>query len=118
MIGPSAQAVQPDGDDRLVMTHVFYGMHALSVGSAGTLGLVAAGMALLLWRDTQSSLVRAHWAYLWRSAALSWLAMVVTSPLYLLFGLPGGLAWLLIAAWMLWRCAHGWRRWTQALPPA
>ena len=46
----------------------------------------------------------------WRIRSVIWAAVlyVLTIPLWVLFVLPGWIAWTLISIWFLYRVARGW----------
>jgi uncharacterized membrane protein len=49
------------------------------------------------------------WSVLW---------LLVTSPLFILFIVPGAIAWTIVAIWYLYRCIRGWLRFADnQLPP-
>lgn len=100
-IGP-----RPQADRQLV--HVLYAMHTLAWLTLGVLAVIAVMVNYIRRGDEPDLLFRAHHDWMIRTFwwTLAWL--VVTSPLYLLFILPGVLAHTLVGLWYLYRCLRGW----------
>jgi len=58
--------------------------------------------------DAEGSWQESHFS--WRIRSVIWAAVlyVVTIPLWLLFIVPGWIAWALISIWFLYRVVRGW----------
>ncbi|GMV46592.1 MAG: hypothetical protein AMXMBFR66_19900 [Pseudomonadota bacterium] len=92
--------------DRLL--HLLYLLHLLSWPSAGLFSVVA--MAINYWKrwEAPSELHRSHLRWQSRSFWFTLIALVATSPLWLVFVFPGYFAWTLIGLWYLYRFVKGW----------
>lgn len=101
-------ANKTDGD-RTVM-HVLYGLHTVAPFTLWSLSVLALIVNYIRRADEQDSLYLAHHGYMIRTFWWAILWLVVSSPLYLLFFLPGFIAWFVIGAWYLYRCIRGWLR--------
>ena len=98
------------------VSHISYAMHAIvAIGAvlpsfqASILLLIAAFILDLVKKgDAQGSWLESHFS--WRIRSVIWAAIlyVVTIPLWLLFILPGWIAWGLISIWFLYRVVRGW----------
>jgi len=96
-------------NDRLVM-HILYGLHTLAWFSAGVFALVALIINYLRRADETEPLYLAHHRYMIATFWWTLLWLVLLSPLWLLFFLPGALAYALVWMWYLYRCLKGWLR--------
>jgi len=70
--------------------------------------LVAVLIDLVKRGDAQGSWQASHFRWRLRSVLLAGLAYALTVPLWLLFLLPGWIAWCLISIWFLYRIVRGW----------
>ena len=96
--------------------HVSYALHAIvAVGAvlpgvqASVLLLLAAFVLDMVKRDD----ARGTWQeshFTWRIRSVLWAGVlyVVTIPLWLLFLIPGWIAWVIISIWFLYRVIRGW----------
>ena len=96
-------------NDRLVM-QILYGLHTLAWFSAGVFALVALIINYLRRADESEPLYLAHHRYMIATFWWTLLWLVLLSPLWLLFFLPGALAYALVWLWYLYRCLKGWLR--------
>lgn len=103
-------------NDRVIM-HVLYGMHTVAWLSMGTLAIIALIVNYIKRGDERDPMYRAHHDYMIATFWWTILWLVVTSPLYLLFVLPGMVAWTIVGLWYLYRCIRGWLRFTNASMP-
>jgi uncharacterized membrane protein len=109
-----------DSQERLrslkTVSHVSYLLHAIvAVGAVlpgaqpGAILLIVAFIIDLVKRDEATGTwLESH--FRWRIRTVLW-AMglyVVTIPLWLLFFIPGWIAWTLISIWFLYRVVRGW----------
>jgi uncharacterized membrane protein len=96
--------------------HVSYLLHTIVAVGAVIPGFQP-GIALLIVAfvidlvkkpDAAGTWQESHFA--WRIRTVLWAAglYVITIPLWLLFVLPGMIAWLLISIWFLYRVVRGW----------
>jgi len=97
------------GNDLLVM-QILYGLHTLAWFSAGVFALLALIINYLRRADETEPLYLAHHRYMIATFWWTLLWLVLLSPLWLLFFLPGALAYALVWLWYLYRCLKGWLR--------
>ncbi len=90
------------------LTHVMYALHTLSFFSAGIFSVIAIVVNLAKFRDLPDEFYRGHWRWQARTFWFTLLALLLTSPLWFLFVLPGWIAWSVIGLWYLYRCLRGW----------
>jgi uncharacterized membrane protein len=112
------QIIQVDERDSSLKTvgHVSYLLHLIVAVGAVMPGAQASVVLLILafvidlakresaagtWQESHFS---------WRIRTVLWAAglYLVTAPLWLLFLLPGWIAWGLISIWFLYRVVRGW----------
>ncbi|WP_298233731.1 hypothetical protein [uncultured Azohydromonas sp.] len=96
--------------------HISYALHAIvAVGAVlpafqpSVLLLVAAFILDLVKKDdAQGSWQQSHFS--WRIRSVLWAAglYLVTAPLWLLFFIPGWIAWGVISIWFIYRVVRGW----------
>ncbi len=111
--GPGA--VQRD-DSLRTIGHISYALHAVvAIGAvlpgvqAGIVLLIAAFVLDLIKKDdARGTWQESHFAWRIRSVLWAGVLYVVTIPLWLLFILPGWIAWIAISIWFLYRVARGW----------
>ena len=108
ILDPLETGPRPSGD-RLLM-HVLYGMHTVAWLSLGTLAVIALIINYIRRSDERDPLYLTHHRYMIATFWWTLLWLVVTSPLYLLFLLPGMVAHGLVGLWYLYRCLRGWLR--------
>lgn len=106
---PNAQTLRTVG-------HVSYLLHAVvavgavlpGVQASVLLLLVAFGLDVYFREQARGNWQSSHFS--WRIRSVLWAAglYLVTAPLWLLFVLPGWIAWGLISLWFLYRVARGW----------
>ena len=106
----------PTSNERTVM-HVLYGMHTVAWLSLGMLAVFALVANYILRGETRHPLYLAHHAYMIATFWWTVLWLVITSPLYLLFVLPGVVAQCVVGLWYLYRCLRGWLRFNNATLP-
>jgi uncharacterized membrane protein len=107
----------PDRERSLkTVGHVSYLLHAIVAVSAVIPG-VQASVALLIVAfiidivkkgDAVGTWQESHFG--WRIRTVLWAAglYLVTAPLWVLFVLPGLIAWAIISIWFLYRIVRGW----------
>jgi len=106
---PSQQSLKTIG-------HISYFMHAIVAVGAVLPGVQASVLLLLIAffldmfkRDeARGSWQESHFS--WRIRSVLWAGglYLVTAPLWLLFLIPGWIAWAIISLWFLYRIARGW----------
>ncbi|CAD5372557.1 conserved hypothetical protein [Rubrivivax sp. A210] len=106
VIVPGSEAARLS--DLRLLTHVLYALHALSAFSGGTFAVVAIIVNYVKRGSLPDDHYRSHYRWQARSFwfTLFWLAL--TSPLFLVFIIPGAIAWGLVWLWYLYRFIRGW----------
>ena len=108
---PSATTPVHTDNDRTVM-HVLYGLHTVAWASAGMLAVIALIVNYIKRGEEIDPLYNAHHNYMIRTFWWTIFWLVLCSPLWLLFLLPGMAAYTVIGLWYLYRCVKGWMRFT------
>jgi uncharacterized membrane protein len=103
-------------NDRLLM-HVLYGLHTVAWLSLGTLAVIALILNYIKRSDEHDPVYVAHHGYMIATFWWTVFWLVLTSPLYLLFVLPGVAAHSIVGLWYLYRCIRGWLRFTNGRMP-
>jgi uncharacterized membrane protein len=110
--------IDVDATDRSLRTvgHISYLLHAIVAVSAvipgvqASVGLLAVAFVIDLVKrdDARGTWQESH--FRWRIRSVLWAAAlyVITSPLWLLFILPGFIAWGIVSIWFLYRITRGW----------
>lgn len=103
-----AQALKTVGWVSYVL-HLIVAVGAIVPGAqAGALLLILALVVDLVKKpEAQGTWQASHFAWRIRSVILAGVLYLVTAPLFLLFILPGLLAWLLVSIWFLYRIVKG-----------
>ena len=106
---PSQQSLKTIG-------HISYFMHAVVAIGAVLPGVQASVLLLLIAffldmikrDDARGTWQESHFS--WRIRSVLWAGglYLLTAPLWLLFLLPGWIAWGLISLWFLYRIVRGW----------
>ena len=107
----------PDSQQSLkTVGHISYFLHAVVAVGAVLPGVQASVLLLLIaffldmWKreDARGSWQESHFS--WRIRSVLWAGglYLVTAPLWLLFLIPGWIAWAVISIWFLYRIARGW----------
>ena len=102
--------------ERLLM-HVLYGMHTVAWLSLGMLAVLALIVNYIRRADERDPHYILHHRYMIATFWWTVLWLVIVSPLYLLFVLPGALAQGIVGLWYLYRCLRGWLRFAHHAPP-
>ncbi len=108
---PSPTTPVHTDNDRTVM-HVLYGLHTVAWASAGMLAVIALVVNYIKRGEEVDPLYNAHHNYMIRTFWWTIFWLVLCSPLWLLFLLPGMAAYTVIGLWYLYRCVKGWMRFT------
>ena len=108
---PSATTPVHTDNDRTVM-HVLYGLHTVAWASAAMLAVIALVVNYIKRGEEVDPLYNAHHNYMIRTFWWTIFWLVLCSPLWLLFLLPGMAAYTVIGLWYLYRCVKGWMRFT------
>lgn len=86
-------------------------------GQFGPMLLIIALVIDLVKRgDAEGTWHASHFSWRIRTVIIAALLYLVTAPLWLLFFLPGWLAWLVISVWFLYRIVSGMVRMNKGLP--
>ena len=102
-------------DSLRTIGHISYALHAVvAIGAvlpgvqASIVLLVAFFLDLFKREDAQGSWQASHFS--WRIRSVLWAGglYIVTIPLWLLFIIPGWVAWAVISIWFLYRVIRGW----------
>jgi len=106
----------PDTQQLKTIGHISYFMHAVVAVGAVLPGVQASVLLLLIAffldmfkrDDARGTWQESHFS--WRIRSVLWAGglYLVTAPLWLLFLIPGWIAWGLISIWFLYRIARGW----------
>jgi uncharacterized membrane protein len=96
-------------ESRVVM-HILYGLHTVAWLSAGALAVIALIVNYIRRGEETDPLLLGHHNYMISTFWWTLLWLVLCSPLWLLFGLPGAAAYTVIGFWYLYRCIKGWLR--------
>ena len=113
----NAPVLSTERDDSLrTIGHISYALHAIvAVGAvlpgahASVLLLLAAFILDMVKRDdARGTWQESHFS--WRIRSVLWAGglYLVTIPLWLLFIIPGWIAWCAISIWFLYRVVRGW----------
>jgi uncharacterized membrane protein len=96
--------------------HISYFLHAVVAVGAVLPGVQASVLLLLIAffidmvkrEDAAGTWQESHFS--WRIRSVLWAGglYLITAPLWLLFLLPGWIAWALVSLWFLYRIARGW----------
>ncbi|HMN19893.1 MAG TPA: hypothetical protein PKA16_00720 [Ottowia sp.] len=89
--------------------HLIVAVAAVVPGAQVSIGLLIIALVLDLVKKDEAT---GNWQashFRWRIRTVLWAGVlyVVTFPLFLLFYLPGALAWLAISVWFLYRIVKG-----------
>ncbi len=90
------------------LTHVLYALHTVTWFSGGIFSVIAIIINMIKFPDLPNAFYRSHWRWQSRTFWFALIAFVVTFPLWLVFVIPGWIAWTLIGLWYLYRCLRGW----------
>ena len=106
----------PDQQQLKTIGHISYFMHAVVAVGAVLPGVQASVLLLLIAffldmfkrEDARGTWQESHFS--WRIRSVLWAGglYLVTAPLWLLFLIPGWIAWGIISIWFLYRIARGW----------
>nr|HET7858688.1 hypothetical protein [Caldimonas sp.] len=107
----------PDSQQSLkTIGHISYFLHAIVAVGAVLPGVQASVLLLLIAffidmikrDDARGTWQESHFSWRIRTVVWAGVLYVVTWPLWLLFLLPGWIAWGIISIWFLYRIARGW----------
>ncbi len=96
--------------------HISYLLHAIVAVGAVIPG-AQPGVALLLVAfiidlvkrsDAAGTWQESHFGWRIRSVVIAAILYLITAPLWLLFVVPGWIAWTCISIWFLYRVVRGW----------
>lgn len=113
----AAVVIDPQRDESLrTIGNISYALHAV-VAVGAVLPGFQPGIALLIVAfildlvkkdDARGTWQESH--FKWRISSVLWAGALylITAPLWLLFAVPGWIAWLAISIWFLYRVVRGW----------
>ena len=115
IIENSAPGSQRD-DSLKTLGHISYALHAIvAIGAvlpafqpSIVLLVVAFILDLVKRDDARGTWQESHFSWRIRSVLWAGILYVVTIPLWLLFLIPGWIAWVIISIWFLYRVIRGW----------
>ena len=96
------------GDEPRTLTHVLYALHTITWFSGGLFSVIAIVINMVNFSSLPDDFYRSHWRWQSRTFWFALAGFIVTSPLWLIFVIPGWIAWILIGLWYLYRCVRGW----------
>ena len=112
--------------DRSLRTigHISYLLHAIVAigavlpGVQGSVLLLLIAFALDLFKKEDAAGTWQETHFRWRIRSVLWAGALylVTAPLWVLFLLPGWIAWALISIWFLYRVVRGWLNLSSGTP--
>ena len=113
----NGSVLNTERDDSLkTIGHISYALHAIvAIGAvlpgvqASVLLLLAAFVLDMVKRDdARGTWQESHFSWRIRSVLWAGVLYLVTIPLWLLFLIPGWIAWAIISDWFLYRVIRGW----------
>ena len=121
----SSDASRADANDNLAtwgwvsyILHLIVAVAAIVPGAQASIALLILALVLDLVKkdDAVGTWQESH--FKWRISSVLWAGVlyVVTSPLFLLFYLPGAIAWAIISIWFLYRIVKGMVRMNAGKP--
>ncbi|WP_119157302.1 DUF4870 family protein [Caldimonas tepidiphila] len=112
--------LQPHDEQKTLtlVTHVLYALHTLAWLSGGVFAVIAIIINYIKRDDLPDAFFRSHFRWQIRTFWFTLLWLLLASPLWLLFFVPGMIAYTVIGLWYLYRCIKGWWRFAEgrALP--
>ena len=92
------------------LLHAIVAVGAVLPGVQGSVLLLLIAFALDLFKkeDAVGTWQESHFRWRIRSVLWAGALYLVTAPLWLLFFIPGWIAWGLISIWFLYRVVRGW----------
>jgi uncharacterized membrane protein len=102
--------------DRSTM-NVLYGLHVVAPFTMWSLAVIALVINYIKRADEHDAVYVSHHNYMISTFWWTFLWLVVTGPLWLLFVFPGWIAYSIIGLWYIYRCVRGWLRFNDGQPP-
>lgn len=92
------------------LLHTIVAVGAVLPGTQGSILLLIVAFVLDLVKKGEADGTWQESHFSWRIRSVIWAAVlyVVTIPLWILFIVPGWIAWGLISIWFLYRVVRGW----------
>lgn len=92
------------------LLHLIVAVAAVMPGAQASVALLIVAFVIDLAKKDSAAGTWQESHFSWRIRTVLWAAglYLVTAPLWLLFLLPGWLAWGLISIWFLYRTVRGW----------
>lgn len=112
------EVIEVDARERSLKTigHISYLLHtivaigAVLPGVQGSVILLVIAFALDMFKKDEATGSWQESHFRWRIRTVLWAGglYLLTAPLWLLFLIPGWIAWALISLWFLYRVVRGW----------
>ena len=100
------------------LLHLIVAVGAVMPGAQASVALLIVAFVIdLVKKDSAAgSWQESHFS--WRIRTVLWAGVLylVTAPLWLLFFVPGWIAWVVISIWFLYRVVRGWMKLNANLP--
>ncbi len=113
---PVVPASDPMAGKRTAVYGLYF-LHTVAWVSAGTFALIALVINYVLRSDETDPLYVAHHSYMISTFWWTLFWLVLLSPLWLVFIVPGAIAYTVVGLWYLYRCIRGWLRFSRARLP-
>ena len=92
------------------LLHTIVAVAAVMPGTQASIALLIVAFIIDLVKrsDATGTWQESHFAWRIRTVVIAAVLYIVTIPLWVLFVLPGWIAWTLISIWFLYRVVRGW----------
>ena len=92
------------------LLHTIVAVAAVMPGAQASIALLLVAFAIDLYKrsDATGTWQESHFGWRIRTVVIAAVLYTVTIPLWLLFLVPGWIAWTLISIWFLYRVVRGW----------
>jgi uncharacterized membrane protein len=92
------------------LLHLIVAVGAVMPGAQASVALLIVAFVIDLVKKDSAAGTWQESHFSWRIRTVLWAAglYLVTAPLWLLFFIPGWIAWVVISVWFLYRIVRGW----------
>ena len=92
------------------LLHLIVAVGAVMPGAQASVALLIVAFVIDLVKKDSAAGTWQESHFSWRIRTVLWAAglYLVTAPLWLLFFIPGWIAWVVISIWFLYRIVRGW----------
>ena len=92
------------------LLHLIVAVGAVMPGAQASVALLIVAFVIDLVKKDSAAGTWQESHFSWRIRTVLWAAglYLVTAPLWLLFFVPGWIAWVVISVWVLYRIVRGW----------